>query len=59
MEQQICDIKSKEKGIQFKIGIEKSYDHVNWDFVLYMLLEWDSGKDGETELKNASHLHPS
>jgi len=30
-------IRSRESGIICKMDLEKAYDHVNWDFLLYML----------------------
>jgi len=30
-------IKSREPGVVCKMDLEKAYDHVNWDFLLYML----------------------
>jgi hypothetical protein len=30
-------IKSSEPGVLCKLDIKKAYDHVNWDFLLYML----------------------
>jgi hypothetical protein len=30
-------IKSSEPRVLCKLDIEKAYDHVNWDFLLYML----------------------
>jgi hypothetical protein len=32
-----CRLRSKEPGILCKLDVEKAYDHVNWDFLLYML----------------------
>ncbi|GFZ00894.1 hypothetical protein Acr_14g0005290 [Actinidia rufa] len=30
-------LRSKEPGVLCKLDIEKAYDHVNWDFMLYLL----------------------
>ena len=30
-------LRSKEPGILCKMDVEKAYNHVNWDFLLYML----------------------
>lgn len=38
-------IRSDESGVLCKLDIEKSYDHVNWDFLLYLLRK--SGFRGE------------
>jgi hypothetical protein len=32
-----CRLRSKEPSILCKMDVEKAYDHVNWDFLLYML----------------------
>jgi hypothetical protein len=32
-----CRLRLKEPGILCKMDVEKAYDHVNWDFLLYML----------------------
>jgi hypothetical protein len=32
-----CRLRLKELGILCKMDVEKAYDHVNWDFLLYML----------------------
>lgn len=29
-----------KQGVIFKIGLEKAYDHMEWDFVDYMLLRF-------------------
>jgi hypothetical protein len=30
-------IRSRESGLLCKLDLEKSYDHVNWDFLLYLM----------------------
>ena len=35
--------KSKEEGLLFKIDLEKAYDHVEWEFVDYMLFKFGFG----------------
>jgi len=30
-------IKSRKAGVVCKLDIEKAYDHVNWDFLLYVM----------------------
>jgi hypothetical protein len=38
--------RSGEAGIMCKMDVEKAYDHVNWDFLLYMLKRCGFGKNG-------------
>lgn len=48
---------TKERVI-FKKYLEKAYDHVEWDFLDYMLLKCVSLTDGGVGSKNASLLLP-
>jgi hypothetical protein len=42
--------RSREPGVMCKMDLEKAYDHVNWDFLLYMLRRSGFGRtcDGDT-----------
>ena len=40
--------KSKKEGVLLRINLEKAYDHVEWDFVDYMLLRLGFGMGGST-----------
>lgn len=35
---------SKSEGVIFKIDLEKAYDHVDWNFVDYMLFGFGFGE---------------
>jgi hypothetical protein len=37
-------IRSTEPGVLCKLDIENAYDHVNWDFLLYMLWRCSFGE---------------
>lgn len=30
-------IRLREPGVLYKLDLEKGYDHINWEFLLYML----------------------
>lgn len=35
---------SKKEGVLFEVGLENAYDHVEWDFVDYMLFRFGFGE---------------
>ena len=37
-------LKSREPGLLCKLDMEKAYDHVSWDFLLYMLRRYEFGQ---------------
>ena len=39
-------LKRKEKGVLYKLDIEKSYDQINWKFLLIVLQTIVSGENG-------------
>jgi hypothetical protein len=39
-------LRSKKPSVICKMDLEKAYDHVNWDFLLYMLRDVVSGENG-------------
>jgi hypothetical protein len=40
-------IQSREPRVLCKLDLEKAYDHVNWEFMLYLLNKYGFGEDGE------------
>lgn len=39
-----------------KLDLEMAYDHVNWDFLLYMLKRCGSQRGGDNEFRFVSQL---
>jgi hypothetical protein len=39
-----CQIRSAEPGVLCKLNLEKAYDHVNWEFLLYLLKRFVFGE---------------
>ena len=37
-------IKSSKPGVSFKLDIEKAYDHVNWDLLIYIMRRMGFGE---------------
>jgi hypothetical protein len=37
-------LRSRESGILCKLDLEKAYDHVNWEFLLYLLKRYNFGE---------------
>jgi len=44
-------MRSREAGLLCKLDLEKAYDHVNWDFLLYMLQRCGFGERGREWIK--------
>ena len=37
-------LRKKERGVLFKLDIEKAYDHINWNFLLRVLKKTGFGR---------------
>lgn len=44
-------LKFDNMGLLCKLDMEKSYDHVNWEFLLYLLERCDSGERWCTKIQ--------
>jgi hypothetical protein len=49
-------IRFGELGVLCKLDLEKAYDHVNWDFLLYLLKRCNFGERWQ-DLDRASHIY--
>lgn len=51
-------IRERKPGVLCKLDLEKAYDHVNWDFLMYVLRRCDFGPKWGKWIRRCVSLTP-